>query len=171
MTGTQQFDVPAGGRVEWVGYWSAATSGTYFGCAPAGGAARRQFSVPDTTADTLESPAHGYSNGDQVVVWPAVGAALPTGLAEGTVYFVVSSTTDDFQLSATSGGAAINLTAVGDGEVSKITPEPYIGQGTYTVNLLQLSYPDRRSERAEDPAVPAEGPGLKGVETCRQSCR
>lgn len=136
-----QFDVPASTTVRYIGMWSASTAGTFFGYSPAGSAARRAFSVPDISADTLESPAHSYSSGDTVVVWATIGAALPTGLAEGTVYYVVSATTDDFQLSATSGGAAINLTAIGDGDVQKITPETFNGQGTYTVSSHTASLP------------------------------
>lgn len=140
-SGTEVFDVPAGTTVRWVGFWSAATAGTFFGCAPAGSGARRAFCVDDVSADTFESPAHGFSNGDQVVVFATIGAGLPTGVSEGTVYFVVSASTDDFQLSTTSGGAAINVSAIGDGDVQKITPEAFAAQGTYTVSSLQLSLP------------------------------
>ena len=135
------FDVPASTTVRYVGMWSASTAGTFWGYSPAGATARRAFSVPDVSADTLESPAHGYVNGDTVVVWATIGAALPTGIAEGTIYFVVSATTDDFQLSATSGGSAINLTAIGDGDVQKITPEVFAAQGTYTVSSHTVSLP------------------------------
>jgi hypothetical protein len=144
ITGTEVFDVPAGSTIRYLGLFSAITAGTFFGYIPAQGAAvgaRKQFSVPDTTADTLESPAHGFANNDTVIVFASVGAALPTGLSEGTVYFVVNQTTDDFQLSTTSGGGAINLTAIGDGEVQKIVPEVFASQGTYTVTAATISLP------------------------------
>lgn len=134
------FDVPAT-TVRYIGMWSASTAGTFFGYSPAGAGSRRQFCVDDLTADTFESPAHGLSNNDQVLVWAGGGAALPTGVSEGTIYFVVSATTDDFQLSATQGGAAINITAVGDGDVQKITPEVFAAQGTYQVTSHSVSLP------------------------------
>jgi hypothetical protein len=67
----------------------------------------------DVTADTLTSPAHGFINTNRVIVR---GGTLPTGLTADTKYFVVGAAADTFQLSLTEGGAAINITAVGQGE-------------------------------------------------------
>ncbi len=61
------------------------------------------------------------------------GAGLPTGLTEGTVYFVVSSATDTFKLSATSGGSAINITTDGQLFFVQLIPETFGAQGTYTI--------------------------------------
>lgn len=61
---------------------------------------------------TIASPgvwtaaAHGLPNGASVLL--STTGALPTGLAVGTTYYVVSTATNTFQLSATSGGSAIN---------------------------------------------------------------
>lgn len=142
----QTFDVPAGATVAWVGRWSLVTGGTFFGMGPAGGGARRQFNVSDAadvTANTIDSPAHGFVAGNQVVFWAAAGAGLPTGLAEGTIYFVIAAglTTDVFSVSATSGGSAIDITANGDGEVQLITPEVFAGQGQYNLTGDTLSLP------------------------------
>jgi hypothetical protein len=136
-------NVPAGATVAYIGFWSAASGGTFRGFAPAGSAARRAFSVDaaDVAADTLTSAAHGLVNGNAVVVWPTIGAGLPGGLAEGTIYFVVGATTDTFQLAATSGGAAINLTGIGDGDIQLITSETFAGAGTYQVTSLSVSLP------------------------------
>jgi len=65
--------------------------------------------------DIFRSDGHGLPNDRRVVFYPANGEALPTGITEGTDYFVINATTDTFQISLTPGGAAINLT--GDGEV------------------------------------------------------
>lgn len=48
---------------------------------------------------------------------------LPTGLVEGTVYFVVGSsiTANSFQVSATAGGAAINFTGSQEGKIKAQT--------------------------------------------------
>jgi hypothetical protein len=65
-----------------------------------------------TVTMTIASPcvvsktAHGLSNDDPVVF--STSGALPTNLTAGTVYYVVNKNTDDFQVSATVGGAAIN---------------------------------------------------------------
>lgn len=108
------FDVPAGTVVKWVAAWSALTAGSCRASAPAGttiaGVATLQASD-----DLFRSDGHGLPNDRRVVFYPAAGEALPTGVTEGTDYFVINATADTFQISLTQGGAAINLT--GDGEV------------------------------------------------------
>jgi hypothetical protein len=52
--------------------------------------------------------AHGLGDGNTVTF--STTGALPTGLTAATKYYVVNSTTNTFQVSATSGGAAINTT-------------------------------------------------------------
>jgi hypothetical protein len=70
----------------------------------------------DASTDVLTAAAHGYNDGDAVVLEELRnGAALPTGLSEGVVYFVRDKTTNTFKLAATSGGAAIDVTAAGSG--------------------------------------------------------
>jgi len=124
-------NVPSGATVAFIGRWTALTSGTFLGMTAAGGS-EMEFAT-DVAGDALTSPAHGLVNGDRIVF---VGGTPPTGLTEGTIYFVVGATTDTFQAAATSGGAAINLTGQHAAAclVSKIVPELYAGQGTYQVN-------------------------------------
>jgi len=143
IVGTETFDVPAATTVRAIATYDAVTAGTQKAWSPAGASARRAFSVDaaDVTADTITSAAHGLVNGNSVLVWATIGAVLPTGLAEDTEYFVVGAATDTFQLSATFGGAAINLTAIGDGDVQKFTPEVFAGQGTYQVSTFTVSLP------------------------------
>jgi hypothetical protein len=78
----------------------------------------------DATANTLKRTAHGFVNGDVVQILSGTQLGIPYmgpgGLAMGTNYFVVTANTDDFQLSLTSGGAAIDLTTAGTG-VSIVT--------------------------------------------------
>lgn len=58
--------------------------------------------------DVIADAAHPYVNGDQLVFTSITGGA---GLVVGTVYFVVGSVAGvSYQLSATTGGAAINFT-------------------------------------------------------------
>lgn len=133
------FDVPAATTVRWVGLWDAVTAGNFLGMTPNGGGIPQGFVVPDISNDVLECVAHGFANGDSVVVWAVPGDPLPTGLAEGTVYFVTNATTDDLTLSATSGGATINITAIGAGFLQKIIPEVFGAQGTHTVSTATMS--------------------------------
>lgn len=64
----------------------------------------------DFTTETITSTAHGLSDGNEIKYSSGTGTDI-NGLVNATDYFVVSSTTDTFKLAATSGGAAINLTA------------------------------------------------------------
>lgn len=57
-----------------------------------------------------------FANDTAVLVYYAPGGALPTPLAVNTTYYVVSSTGNSFKLSATVGGAAINITTTGTGK-------------------------------------------------------
>lgn len=125
------FDVPASASVRFVGRWTALTGGTFLGMEAINGS-ELEFSV-DLTAETVKAPAHGLANGDRVVF---IGGTPPGGLVEGTEYFVISAATDTFQVAATAGGAAINLTSEPSARcvVSKIVPEAYGAQGTFTVN-------------------------------------
>lgn len=132
---TPTFDVPAG-TVRFIGYWDALTAGNYLGMVPLGGSEKEY--TTDIALDKILSAAHGLSNGDKVVF---MGGTVPAGLTEGTVYFVVGAATDDFQVSATSGGSAINLTAVNtyDSVFSKIVEEVFGAQGTLQVSALTLN--------------------------------
>ena len=62
----------------------------------------------------INSTTHGLSTGDEVV-YSANGGAVIGGLSEGGHYFVIKNDDNSFELSATNGGSAINLTSTGDG--------------------------------------------------------
>lgn len=131
------FDVPTGTTVRWVGIWTAA--GTVFkGMAPNGGS-EFDYQV-DVTNNRILAEGHTLANGNNVVFF---GGTPPTGLTEGTVYFVVGVTASDpdyFQVSLTSGGAAIDITGIGSGQckASRLVEEVYASQGTHTVNSYTL---------------------------------
>jgi hypothetical protein len=57
-------------------------------------------------SDLLTLTGHTLANGDIV----RFGGTPPAGLSTGTDYFVINVATNTFQVSATSGGAAVNLT-------------------------------------------------------------
>lgn len=49
-------------------------------------------------------------------------SGLPGGVTEGTVYFVLTVSTDVITVSTTQGGASITLTTAGDGICFRVTP-------------------------------------------------
>ncbi|MGH7339112.1 MAG: phage tail fiber protein, partial [Candidatus Rokuibacteriota bacterium] len=79
--------------------------------------------------DVFTAPGHTLANGDRVIL---KGDALPAGVSADTVYFVVGVSGSTFQLSLTSGGAAINLTADGAGVVHKLAPKTVTANDTFS---------------------------------------
>lgn len=143
-TNSMTIDVPAGTYGFFI-FFNALTGNTsnYRGYIPFGGAsALKGFASVDTTLtnDQLLAPAHGMSDGDRVMVLNNFGGTLATGLTEGTVYFVVSSATNTFKVSATSGGAAVDITGLGNGTVywQRVVPEVFGAQGQITVAASAL---------------------------------
>lgn len=136
-SGALTFDVPAG-SYGFLLYFNASTGNTnnYLGYAPINGTVKGFFSVDTTlTNDQLFSVAHGLADTDRVMLFNVFAESLPTGLAEGTIYYVVSSATNTFKVSLTSGGAAVDITAVagGEGYFQKVIPEVFASQGQITV--------------------------------------
>lgn len=86
---------------------------------------------------TIASPAvltkttHGLAAGDRVML--STTGALPSGLTDSTVYYVLSSglTANDFQVSLTSGGAAVNTSYYG---IKTVTINVNGSAGTVTIS-------------------------------------
>jgi len=87
------------------------------------GPAQLGDALPTVTAtastDKVNSTAHGLVNGDQVVFTALTGGA---GLATDTTYWVVNKGTNDFQVSASKGGAAVDITTDASAATAYKTP-------------------------------------------------
>ena len=59
----------------------------------------------------LRLTAHGFTNGERLILTTPTGDNFPTGLDGITAYYVVNKTTNDFEVSLTSGGAVVAITA------------------------------------------------------------
>ena len=139
-SGSLTFDVPAGTYGFFLLMNTSGTGNTnnFKGYIPFGGSsALKGFFSTDTTLanDQLFSVAHGMSDGDRVMLFNVFSETLPTGVSEGTIYYVVSSATNTFKVSTTSGGAAVDITALGGGEGywQRVVPESFGAQGQITV--------------------------------------
>jgi sugar lactone lactonase YvrE len=68
------------------------------------------------TNDKFSAVGHGFSNGERVIITANdAGGFLPSGCDTTQAYYVVNAGANDFELSLTSGGAAITLTSDGYG--------------------------------------------------------
>lgn len=135
-SGALAIDVPAG-TYGFLLFFNAGTGnavGNYLGYAPINGTVKG-VGTADATTDLITSYAHGLTTDNRVQVFDTFGQGIPTGLTEGQLYFVLASglTTDAFKVSATSGGAAIDITASGEIYFQKIIPEVFASQGQITV--------------------------------------
>lgn len=133
-------DVPAGTYSD-VLLMNAVTGNTnnYLGYLPINGTVRGYASTDPTLAnDALLSAAHGLSNNDRVRVYNVFAESLPTGLVEGTMYHVVNATTDSFKVSLTQGGAAVDITGLGECFWQRVVPETFSGQGQLTIAIGAL---------------------------------
>jgi len=130
------FDVGAGHTIRWVGNWNSAT---FIGYSPNGGTPKEFVATPST--DLINCTAHGWSDTQTIAFY---NGTVPTGLTEGTRYYVRDATADTFKVAATSGGAAIDITAAGstDCVVSSITEEAYASNGsTHTISSASIGLP------------------------------
>jgi hypothetical protein len=76
--------------------------------------------VVTASDDTFTSASHGLSNGEAVRVEAELPSdLLPGGLSTSTTYYVIGATTNTYQLSATVGGSAVNITSDGTGAVRR----------------------------------------------------
>lgn len=131
------FDVPAGATVGWIGLWT--TAGAVFRGMFANGGTEKGFQV-DVTNNKILCELHGLVDTNNVVFY---GGTPPTGLTEGTVYFVIGNTAadpDTFQVSLTSGGAAIDITGqpAAQCKFAKIVMEVFAAQGTFQPTSLSF---------------------------------
>ena len=98
----------------------------------------------DVATDTLTSNSHAFTDGDRVRV-ASTGGSTPGGLPAGTTFFVVGSTLNTFQLSATDGGAAQDIVNTGSGTIT-VTHSLYLeatGNGAIQIDDVALVADDR----------------------------
>lgn len=125
LTATVNFPAGATTDTDVIAFWSIGTLisgagkvlysgaiGTYQGMGTAL-AATEYLTVPGLT---------GVANADRIAVFAPPGESLPTGLTSGALYYAISVSGNQLQLSATNGGSAINITVDGEFIAYKVTP-------------------------------------------------
>lgn len=130
--GALSHSMPAGSSAVALGLWSAATSGTFYGWLPVGSALFGVGTVDSAgvSSDAIQSAGHGLSDGDRVLLFNTFAEALPAGLSEDILYWVVSASTDTFEVSATDGGSSVDVTGQGELVWMSCIPEVFGSAGT-----------------------------------------
>lgn len=77
------------------------------------GSPARLVASSAAATDILELEDHGFETGDRLLVRAVDGGSLSAPLVAGTVYFAIRVSDATFQISATEGGPAIDLTSDG----------------------------------------------------------
>ncbi len=124
------------GDVLFVGLFDASTAGNFLWGMPLGGDADTFTAL--ASSDVLTSYGHGRANDDRVVLGVAPGSALPTGLSEDTMYWIVTVMTDTFQLSLTMGGGAINFSTDGEGIMFLVDAKAFNAGDTFRIAIGDL---------------------------------
>ncbi len=131
------FDVAAAVTIFFVGWWDAVSAGNFYGYAPCNGGSVKGVGTAATT-DVITSNGHGLSDTNRLTLQTVSGESLPTGLSASVIYFARDCTTDTFKVALTSGGTAVDITAVGELAFQKVIPETFASQGTFTVTTATL---------------------------------
>ena len=92
----------------------------------------QNFTTDFATDDKLDITSHGFSNDDRIMVTSS-SQDLPAGLDAATVYYVINQTTNDFELSLTSSGSAVDITDDGTGThtAKQVSETTLTDQGDY----------------------------------------
>lgn len=97
----------------------------------------------NTGTDVFTVPGHGLRAG--MVGQFTTATTLPTGISASTNYYVVNPTTDTFQVSATPGGSAVNITAAGTGpHTYTLTPSLAFVDANVTTGTDQIAITDHQ---------------------------
>ncbi|HEY3650457.1 MAG TPA: hypothetical protein VGL33_21015 [Streptosporangiaceae bacterium] len=110
-----------GGKLMLAGNMDYSSSATKHWAVTVAAPAGFSYTATNASPCVFTAAGHYYGNGTNVFL---TGGTAPTGFTNGTSYFVVSTNigAGTFQLSATSGGAAINSTSTGSGTVNVFQP-------------------------------------------------
>lgn len=131
--------VTGGNTVKWIGAWDSSQA-TFRGLVPNASTGDKTFQV-DVANNKIVCEGHGWSANQKIVFY---GDTAPAGLTAGVTYFVKTVTAGDpdtFDVSATAGGAAIDITGqpAAGCVVSDIVEEVYSSNGTHRVSTLTIN--------------------------------
>jgi hypothetical protein len=100
------------------------------------------------SSNAIELDGHGFASGDPVSFRAEGGGSLPLPLVEGTTYYAIPVGQNHFQVAASAGGAAIDLTTAGEGVVV-LEPLPTEAAREYATALIYDMLPAHAVPLAE----------------------
>jgi hypothetical protein len=125
-----------------LGLYDAVSAGNLLATSPYGSAGQPVAGVAtiDAATDLFLSKAHGLTTDDRVFFSTVNNEAIPTGIVVTTLYFVLAAglTADVFQVSTTSGGAALNVTVSGECSFFKTVPNLFSSAGNINLAINAL---------------------------------
>lgn len=102
---------------------AASGAGTLLGSGPVGSGPALAFTATSASPGVLTVPNSSFAVNNRVSVYPTATATLPSGLTEGTVYFVGTASGITVTLSTTAAnGSPVNTSSVGSGNIILQTP-------------------------------------------------
>ncbi len=139
-SGILTIEIPAATTAAYLGYWSASSNGTFYGYSPVNDSLLGFGLVGSNgvSVDSLTSNGHGLTNGTRVAFTAVGGESLPAGISAATLYYVVGTGTDTFQISTSLGGSAVNITGQGEFFWQSCTPEVFAGAGQLVLAVGDL---------------------------------
>lgn len=98
----------------------------------------RLVSTVSTSTDILTLDGHGLQTDDPVTLRADASGSLPSPLAAGTTYYAIRVTDATFQLSASAGGSALNLTTAGS-NVLLVRQIPWTRADTFATSIVDMA--------------------------------
>lgn len=116
------------GTVVAMGFYDASSAGNLIAWSPLTGTSYAYTAL--ASSNVFTAPASAFSNTNTVRLLFDLGGTTPTGVSIGTTYYIVSASGNTFKLSATSGGAEIDITTDGSGRVALLTAKTILNGDT-----------------------------------------
>jgi hypothetical protein len=127
--------MPAAGTAVVGSVRSAVTAGNEEATFQIGSTLKGVGSVDSAATDLIQSDGHGLTTDDRIFFATVSGESLPAGLSATTLYWVLASglTADLFKISTSSGGAAVDITALGECAFFKTVPNTFASAGNLVI--------------------------------------
>lgn len=96
----------------------------------------------DSAANSFALGDHAFETGDLVSFRAELGGTLPAPLVAGVSYYAVALTEDTFQVAATSGGSAVDLTTAGSEVMvySRLPVDSAIAKGARVIDQALIGH-------------------------------